>query len=214
MSQEGTIVQCIGAVVDVEFPRDQMPHIYDALKMDEIGLTLEVEQQLGDGIVRTIALGSSDGLRRGMKVVNTNAPISVPVGPKTLGRIMDAQSQRVSALNGFGAGTYKVLVATDVASRGIHVDNVAHVINYDLPDLAEDFIHRVGRTGRAGLKGRASTLVSGAEIGELRAIERTLKLKIARKRVDGSEIAAMKPRIVKNTLDSRTLAQLPGEVFC
>src|SRR5450755_2522339 len=124
------------------------------------------------------------------------------------------QSQRVSALNGFGAGTYKVLVATDVASRGIHVDNVAHVINYDLPDLAEDFIHRVGRTGRAGLKGRASTLVSGAEIGELRAIERTLKLKIARKRVDGSEIAAMKPRIVKNTLDSRTLAQLPGEVFC
>jgi ATP-dependent RNA helicase RhlE len=124
------------------------------------------------------------------------------------------QSQRVSALSGFCAGTFKVLVATDVASRGIHVDNVAHVINYDLPDLAEDFIHRVGRTGRAGLKGRASTLVSGAEIGELRAIERTLKLKIARKRVDGSEIAAMKPRIVKNTLDSRTLAQLPGEVFC
>ena len=124
------------------------------------------------------------------------------------------QSQRVSALNGFGAGTYKVLVATDVASRGIHVDNVAHVINYDLPDLAEDFIHRVGRTGRAGLKGRASTLVSGAEIGELRAIERTLKLKIARKRVDSFETAAIKPRAVKNTLDSRTLAALPGEVFC
>ena len=124
------------------------------------------------------------------------------------------QSQRVSALNGFGAGTYKVLVATDVASRGIHVDNVAHVINYDLPDLAEDFIHRVGRTGRAGLKGRASTLVSGAEIGELRAIERTLKLKIARKRIDSFETAAIKPRIVKNTLDSRTLAALPGEVFC
>ena len=124
------------------------------------------------------------------------------------------QSQRVSALNGFGAGTYKVLVATDVASRGIHVDNVAHVINYDLPDLAEDFIHRVGRTGRAGLKGRASTLVSGAEIGELRAIERTLKLKIARKRIDSFETAAIKPRVVKNTLDSRTLAALPGEVFC
>ncbi len=124
------------------------------------------------------------------------------------------QSQRVSALNGFGAGTYKVLVATDVASRGIHVDNVAHVINYDLPDLAEDFIHRVGRTGRAGLKGRASTLVSGAEIGELRAIERTLKLKIARKRIDSFESATIKPRAVKNTLDSRTLAALPGEVFC
>ena len=86
---EGTIVQCIGAVVDVEFARDQLPKIYDALKMDDIGLTLEVEQQLGDGVVRTIALGSSDGLRRGMKVVNTGAPISVPVGPQTLGRIMD-----------------------------------------------------------------------------------------------------------------------------
>ena len=66
---QGTIVQCIGAVVDVEFPRDQIPEIYDALKLDEIGLTLEVQQQLGDGVVRTIALGSSDGLRRGMKVV-------------------------------------------------------------------------------------------------------------------------------------------------
>ena len=86
---EGTIVQCIGAVVDVEFPRDQIPEIYDALKLDEIGLTLEVQQQLGDGVVRTIALGSSDGLRRGMQVVNTNAPITVPVGVETLGRIMD-----------------------------------------------------------------------------------------------------------------------------
>src|SRR4249920_2411813 len=86
---QGTIVQCIGAVVDVEFPRDQIPEIYDALKLDEIGLTLEVQQQLGDGVVRTIALGSSDGLRRGMQVVNTNAPIMVPVGTETLGRIMD-----------------------------------------------------------------------------------------------------------------------------
>ncbi len=86
---QGTIVQCIGAVVDVEFARNEMPKIYDALKMDEIGLTLEVQQQLGDGIVRTIALGSSDGLRRGMIVVNTGNPIMVPVGGKTLGRIMD-----------------------------------------------------------------------------------------------------------------------------
>jgi F-type H+-transporting ATPase subunit beta len=88
MSQ-GKIVQCIGAVIDVEFARDQMPHIYDALKMEGSELTLEVQQQLGDGIVRTIALGSSDGLRRGMMVSNTGAPISVPVGPATLGRIMD-----------------------------------------------------------------------------------------------------------------------------
>ena len=89
VKNQGPIVQCIGAVVDVEFPRDQMPRIYDALKMDEIGLTLEVQQQLGDGVVRTIALGSSDGLRRGMQVVNTGGPIQVPVGLETLGRIMD-----------------------------------------------------------------------------------------------------------------------------
>ena len=86
---EGKIVQCIGAVVDVEFPRSQMPKIYDALKMDGSALTLEVQQQLGDGIVRTIALGSSDGLRRGMIVKNTANPIMVPVGKATLGRIMD-----------------------------------------------------------------------------------------------------------------------------
>ena len=89
VKNQGTIVQCIGAVVDVEFPRDRMPRIFDALKMDEIGLTLEVQQRLGDGVVRTIALGSSDGLRRGMQVVNTGAPIMVPVGLETLGRIMD-----------------------------------------------------------------------------------------------------------------------------
>ena len=86
---EGKIVQCIGAVVDVEFPRDQMPKIYDALKFAGSALTLEVQQQIGDGIVRTIALGSSDGLRRGLIVTNTNAPITVPVGKATLGRIMD-----------------------------------------------------------------------------------------------------------------------------
>ena len=85
---QGKIVQCIGAVVDVEFPRNQMPGIYDALKMEGSTLTLEVQQQLGDGIVRTIALGSSDGLRRGMLVTNTEKPIMVPVGQATLGRIM------------------------------------------------------------------------------------------------------------------------------
>jgi F-type H+-transporting ATPase subunit beta len=94
---QGKIVQCIGAVTDIEFPREGMPKIYDALVLEdtgdaglaEKGLTFEVEQQLGDGVVRCIALGSSDGLRRGMKVVSTGAPISVPVGHGTLGRIMD-----------------------------------------------------------------------------------------------------------------------------
>ena len=86
---QGKIVQCIGAVVDVEFPRDQMPKIYDALKLEGSALTLEVQQQLGDGIVRTIALGSSDGLRRGLMVTNSGESIMVPVGKATLGRIMD-----------------------------------------------------------------------------------------------------------------------------
>ena len=86
---QGKIVQCIGAVVDVEFPRDQMPKVYDALKMEGTALTLEVQQQLGDGVVRTIALGSSDGLRRGAMVYNTGDTIQVPVGKATLGRIMD-----------------------------------------------------------------------------------------------------------------------------
>jgi F-type H+-transporting ATPase subunit beta len=94
--KQGKIVQCIGAVVDIEFPRDQMPKVYEALYLAdagsstaEAGLTFEVEQQLGDGVVRTIAMGSSDGLRRGMLVTSTGKGISVPVGTGTLGRIMD-----------------------------------------------------------------------------------------------------------------------------
>jgi F-type H+-transporting ATPase subunit beta len=85
----GRIVQIIGAVIDVEFPRDQVPNVYDALVVDSKGLTLEVQQQLGDGVVRAIAMGSSEGISRGLGVNNTAAPISVPVGIETLGRIMD-----------------------------------------------------------------------------------------------------------------------------
>ncbi len=85
----GTTVQVIGAVVDVKFPAGQIPKIYDALMIDDADITLEVQQQLGDGVVRTIAMGSSEGLKRGMDVTNTGGPISVPVGEKTLGRIMD-----------------------------------------------------------------------------------------------------------------------------
>ena len=96
MSQ-GQIVQCIGAVVDIQFPRESMPKVYDALtlmpsetnKLVEQGLTFEVEQLLGDGVARTIALGSTDGLQRGMAVAGTGQPIQVPVGAGTLGRVMD-----------------------------------------------------------------------------------------------------------------------------
>jgi ATP-dependent RNA helicase RhlE len=123
-----------------------------------------------------------------------------------------SQSQRNGALSGFQQGKFQVLVATDVAARGLHVDEVAHVINYDLPKMAEDFIHRVGRTGRAGSQGLASSLVSGGEVIELRHIERALKLRIERKQVDWSN--AHRPiQVVQNTLASRTLTKLPGEVF-
>ncbi|MBU0654873.1 MAG: F0F1 ATP synthase subunit beta [Gammaproteobacteria bacterium] len=91
----GNIVQVIGAVVDVEFPRSAVPAVYDALTVADQGLTLEVQQQLGDGIVRTIAMGTSDGVKRGMQVVNTGAPISVPVGAGTLGRVMNVLGEPV-----------------------------------------------------------------------------------------------------------------------
>ncbi|MBP8814218.1 F0F1 ATP synthase subunit beta [Laribacter hongkongensis] len=97
MSQ-GKIVQIIGAVIDVEFPRDSIPKVYDALKVESTGLTLEVQQQLGDGVVRCIAMGSSDGLKRGLPVTNTGAAISVPVGTATLGRIMDVLGTPIDEL--------------------------------------------------------------------------------------------------------------------
>lgn len=121
------------------------------------------------------------------------------------------QAQRNSALAGFDEGRFRVLVATDVAARGIHVQDVAHVINFDLPAIAEDFIHRVGRTGRAGARGLASSLISGAEVFELRAMERALKLKIDRKEITSTGNAPM--RTVRNTLSSRSLTAMPGEVF-
>jgi len=123
-----------------------------------------------------------------------------------------SQAQRNKALSGFQEGHIQVLVATDIASRGLHVDDVAHVINYDVPKIAEDFIHRVGRTGRAGSQGRATTLVAGADTMELRQIERTLKLRIERNRIDPSGDDQPR-RFVQNTLASRTLTALPGEVF-
>ena len=101
----GNIVEIIGAVVDVEFPRDSVPKVYNALKIPSMELTLEVQQQLGDGIVRTIAMGSTDGVRRGLEVLNTGAPIMVPVGEKTLGRIMDVLGNPVDDAGEIGAET-------------------------------------------------------------------------------------------------------------
>ena len=131
MSQ-GKIVQIIGAVVDVEFPRDAIPHVYDALKLDETGLTLEVQQLLGDGVVRTIAMGSSDGLKRGMTVNNTGSPITVPVGQATLGRIMDVLGNPVDEAGPVAASETRAIhqsapkfdelsAATELLETGIKV---------------------------------------------------------------------------------------------
>ena len=103
MRSSGKVVQIISAVIDAQFPVDGVPKVYDALVIEEGGLTLEVQQQLGDGVVRTIAMGSTDGLQRGIKVHNTGAPISVPVGPKTLGRIMNVLGEPIDEKGEVGA---------------------------------------------------------------------------------------------------------------
>jgi ATP-dependent RNA helicase RhlE len=126
-----------------------------------------------------------------------------------------SQSQRTAALKGFQQGRYRVLVATDVASRGIHVQDIAHVINYDLPELAENFIHRVGRTGRAGRRGVASTLFVRGQRAELSQLERTLDIRIERLSVDAGP--ADKRDRVRRGIDQMppvskpSLVQLPGE---
>jgi ATP-dependent RNA helicase RhlE len=130
-----------------------------------------------------------------------------------------SQSQRNAALADFQNGTVPILVATDVASRGIHVDDVAHVINYELPQLAEDLIHRVGRTGRIGSTGTASVFVSHQDRAEFRNIERTLGLKMERMKIDG-ELAAEErsgPVVVQGApvqvMPGSKMVRLPGEVL-
>jgi F-type H+-transporting ATPase subunit beta len=128
----GKVVQVIGAVVDVEFPRDSVPKVYDALTITDRGLTLEVQQQLGDGVVRAIAMGSSEGVSRGLAVDNTGAPISVPVGTETLGRIMDVLGNPIDERGPIGeqerssihraAPTYEELAASEeLLETGIKV---------------------------------------------------------------------------------------------
>ena len=128
----GKVVQVIGAVIDVEFPRDSVPQVYDALTVSTKGLTLEVQQQLGDGVVRAIAMGSSEGVSRGLAVENTGAPISVPVGTETLGRIMDVLGNPIDERGPIGeqerssihrpAPTYEELAASEeLLETGIKV---------------------------------------------------------------------------------------------
>jgi ATP-dependent RNA helicase RhlE len=128
-----------------------------------------------------------------------------------------SQSQRTAALRGFQRGQYRVLVATDVAARGIHVQDIAHVINYDLPDVAENFVHRVGRTGRAGERGVASTLFAREQRTELFQLERALGIRIERmpsagERVERKE-SARRDREHIPTTSRPTLIRLPGELL-
>ncbi|TSA20600.1 MAG: F0F1 ATP synthase subunit beta [Betaproteobacteria bacterium] len=150
MSQ-GKIVQIIGAVVDIEFPRDAMPKIYDAITMASPALTFEVQQQLGDGVVRTIAMGSTDGLKRGLMVEGTGAAIQVPVGQKTLGRIMDVLGAPIDEKGPIGAEVH----------WGIHRKAPAYVDLAPAMEILEtgikviDLIMPIAKGGKVGLFGGA-----------------------------------------------------------
>ena len=155
---QGKIVQCIGAVVDIEFPRDQMPKVYEALQLAdagsstvEAGLTFEVEQQLGDGVVRTIAMGSSDGLRRGMAVNSSGKGIAVPVGSGTLGRIMDVLGRPID-----DAGEIKCEEKREIHQKAPKFDELSPSV-----DLLEtgikviDLVCPFAKGGKVGLFGGA-----------------------------------------------------------
>ncbi len=148
----GNVVEIIGAVVDVEFPREAVPKVYDALKVEaQEGLTLEVQQQIGDGVVRTIAMGSSDGLKRGVEVVNTGAPISVPVGVKTLGRIMNVLGDPVDEKGEIGADeTWPIH-----RSAPTYTDQAASVELLETGIKVIDLICPFNKGGKVGLFGGA-----------------------------------------------------------
>ncbi len=147
----GNIVQVIGAVVDVQFPQDHLPKVYDALLIEDRGLTLEVQQQLGDGVVRSIAMGPSEGLARGIEVKNTGEPIKVPVGQKTLGRIMDVLGTPVDHAGPIG----------EDERRPIHAAPPAYEDQADSTELLEtgikviDLIMPIAKGGKIGLFGGA-----------------------------------------------------------
>ncbi len=147
----GKIVQIIGAVVDVEFPRDAMPKVYDALNVEETGLTLEVQQQLGDGVVRSIAMGSTDGIKRESTVTNSGEPISVPVGEKTLGRIMDVLGNPVDEQGPIGAETSLPIHRKPPA----YAEQAASVEILETGIKVIDLVMPIAKGGKIGLFGGA-----------------------------------------------------------
>jgi F-type H+-transporting ATPase subunit beta len=147
----GNIVEIIGAVVDVEFPRDAVPKVYDALRVEEAGLTLEVQQQLGDGVVRTIAMGSTDGLKRGLPALDTGQPISVPVGEKTLGRIMNVLGEPVDEKGDIGAETSLPIHRP----APVYADQAPSVEILETGIKVIDLIMPIAKGGKIGLFGGA-----------------------------------------------------------
>ncbi len=147
----GNIVEIIGAVVDVEFPRDRVPKVYDALMVEDVGLTLEVQAQLGDGVVRTIAMGTTDGVKRGISVSNTGAPISVPVGQGTLGRVMDVLGTPIDQAGPINADKLMPIHRLPPS----YEDQAASVEIFETGIKVIDLIMPIAKGGKIGLFGGA-----------------------------------------------------------
>jgi ATP-dependent RNA helicase RhlE len=148
-------------------------HVYEVEQDRKLGLLEKMlQEERGSFLVFARTKHGADRLAK--KLARSGSKAAAIHGDRT-------QSQRNLALRGFQEGSYRVLVATDVAARGVHVEGIAHVVNYDLPQVPEDFIHRVGRTGRAGLRGTASTFSTRSERGEIRKIEQLLQLQLTRR---------------------------------
>jgi len=147
----GKVVSIIGAVIDVEFPRDSIPKVYDALRIESASLTLEVQAQLGDGIVRTIAMGSSEGLKRGVEVVNTGAAITVPVGMKTLGRVMNVLGEPIDEAGPIGEE--KSLPIHRAAPKYEELSSEVEILETGVKVI--DLVMPIAKGGKVGLFGGA-----------------------------------------------------------
>lgn len=176
-------------------------HVYEVEEHMKIGLLRHMlDQETGSFLVFARTKHGTDRLASKLSALGTRAVAMH--GNRT-------QNQRNQALAGFRDGRYRVLVATDVAARGIHVDSVAHVVNYDLPQAPQDFIHRVGRTGRAGQRGSASTFSSRSEWGEIKRIERECRVRLIRQEISPSVISQV---ITSTEADLRAHAPTPSNV--
>ncbi len=147
----GKIIEIIGAVIDVEFPRDSIPKVYDALRIESAGLTLEVQSQLGDGVVRTIAMGSTEGLKRGLDVINTGSAITVPVGIKTLGRVMNVLGEPIDEQGPIGAE--KSLPIHRAAPKYEDLSSAVEILETGVKVI--DLVMPIAKGGKIGLFGGA-----------------------------------------------------------